>query len=129
YKEKKSQNNSSQRKEDLSENKVFRPLKEILTSLDKISEFEVVQESFVKRLETISSQKLEMQIDSIISPEQNNKTTKSYNASITSLQSNTDTGVQQKSQSTSEEIKKKTYSTAVSGTKSKQQKTFEAKRK
>ncbi|CAG8809627.1 35384_t:CDS:1, partial [Gigaspora margarita] len=41
----------------LSENKIFRPLKEILISSDKMSEFDIVQESFVERLEAITLQK------------------------------------------------------------------------
>ncbi|CAG8755142.1 26813_t:CDS:1 [Gigaspora margarita] len=94
-----------------------------------MSKFEVVQESFVERLEAISSQKvennkktkrihdntskestkngqidLEIQIDSMISPEQNNKTIESHDISMISPQPNTDKGVLQESQGISKGI-------------------------
>ncbi|CAG8838967.1 45874_t:CDS:1, partial [Gigaspora margarita] len=98
-----------QTREDLSENKVFGPLKKIFISSDKMSKFEIVQESFVDRLEAIILQKVEnnkktkrsydntteeytesgridlgMQIDSMTSAEQNNKTVESHDASMIS---------------------------------------------
>ncbi|CAG8770921.1 43366_t:CDS:2, partial [Gigaspora margarita] len=119
-------NDSLQRKEDLSKNKVFGPLREILISSNKISEFDIVQESFIERLKAITPQKAE-----------NNKKTKRNYDNI--LQEGTENGITLSLPNTNKEdlqetrpepngnkqdieIKKKSYSAAIVRTKSKQQK-------
>ncbi|CAG8843178.1 8431_t:CDS:1, partial [Gigaspora margarita] len=143
----------------------------------KLSEFNIVQESFVERLEAITSQKAEnnkktkrnhnntlkedtesgqidskMQLDSIISLNENNKISELCDRSMTLSLPNMDKENLQENQSNPEGdqigqqmeidnqlkpnrnkqdvvIKKKTYSAVVVRTKSEQQKIFENKRK
>ncbi|CAG8736584.1 2228_t:CDS:2, partial [Gigaspora rosea] len=168
---------SSQRKEDLSNSRVFGLLKETLISSDNMSEFEVFQENLAERLEALTPQKeknnkkpkkgydntleentksmrtdLEMQMYSMTSSEQLNKTNESHDVviilsepntnkedgQVSQINSKTDQSEQQMEIDVEPEVtgdkhknktKKMSYSAVVTETKSEAKIKFESERK